>query len=105
PRIFAEERAMRTIRKSTPSPLEAGDAPPLDFTKCANRPLDLEDEALPGNGRPGLSRTRAMTNKGWNVLRPKDEDPTPLYLQVARKLAHAINAGRWQAEEALPPDR
>jgi GntR family transcriptional regulator len=44
-------------------------------------------------------------NKGWTALRPKDDDPTPLYLQVARKLADAINAGRWQAEEAIPPER
>jgi len=41
----------------------------------------------------------------WNELKPRDDDPTPLYLQLARKIADAINAGRWQAEEALPSER
>jgi GntR family transcriptional regulator len=44
-------------------------------------------------------------NKPWSLLRPNSEDPTPLYLQLAHKLADEINAGRWKAEEALPPER
>jgi len=44
-------------------------------------------------------------NKRLTALRPNGADPTPLYLQVARRLAEAINAGYWRAEEALPPER
>jgi GntR family transcriptional regulator len=44
-------------------------------------------------------------NKGWSSFRPNGDNPTPLYLQLAHKLADAINAGRWQAEEALPSER
>jgi GntR family transcriptional regulator len=44
-------------------------------------------------------------NKRFQALRPNGDDPTPLYLQVARKLADAINAGQWRAEQALPPER
>jgi GntR family transcriptional regulator len=44
-------------------------------------------------------------NKRWNGLRPNSQDPTPLYIQLAHKLAEAINAGRWQAEKALPSER
>jgi DNA-binding GntR family transcriptional regulator len=36
---------------------------------------------------------------------PEGESTTPLYLQLARKLAEAINAGWWQADEALPSER
>jgi GntR family transcriptional regulator len=46
-----------------------------------------------------------VTNKRWSVLKPNPADPTPLYLQVSRKLAAAIHEGQWQAEEALPPER
>lgn len=31
--------------------------------------------------------------------------PTPLYLQLASKLAEDIRAGKWHAGEALPPER
>jgi GntR family transcriptional regulator len=44
-------------------------------------------------------------SKEWNGFRPDSASPTPLYLQLAHKLADAINAGRWQAEEALPSER
>jgi GntR family transcriptional regulator len=44
-------------------------------------------------------------NKRFQALRPNGDDPTPLYLQVARRLADAINAGEWRAEQALPPER
>jgi GntR family transcriptional regulator len=44
-------------------------------------------------------------NKRLNLLRPNSEDPTPLYLQLAHKLAEAINEGRWQADKALPSER
>ncbi|HXU70819.1 MAG TPA: GntR family transcriptional regulator [Polyangia bacterium] len=43
--------------------------------------------------------------KGWSSFRPDADNPTPLYLQLAHKLADAINGGRWQAEEALPSER
>ncbi|MBV8656372.1 MAG: GntR family transcriptional regulator [Burkholderiales bacterium] len=39
------------------------------------------------------------------ALRPDAESSTPLYLQVANKLSSAINAGQWQADEALPSER
>ena len=45
------------------------------------------------------------SDKRLQTLRPNGDDPTPLYLQVARKLGDAINAGQWRAEEALPPER
>jgi GntR family transcriptional regulator len=44
-------------------------------------------------------------SKNWNVLRPNSQEPTPMYLQLAHKLAEAINAGRWHAGEALPSER
>jgi GntR family transcriptional regulator len=44
-------------------------------------------------------------SKGWNTFRPSSDNPTPLYLQLAHKLADAINEGRWQADEALPSER
>ena len=47
----------------------------------------------------------SANNQRFQALRPDGDDPTPLYLQVARRLADAINAGQWRAEEALPPER
>jgi len=41
----------------------------------------------------------------WQALKPDEAQSTPLYLQFARKLADAINAGWWQADEALPSER
>jgi DNA-binding transcriptional regulator YhcF (GntR family) len=41
----------------------------------------------------------------WQALKPDETQSTPLYLQFARKLADAINAGWWQADEALPSER
>ncbi|NLR74726.1 MULTISPECIES: GntR family transcriptional regulator [Leeia] len=39
------------------------------------------------------------------ALRPDEDNATPLYLQFSQKLAAAINAGVWQADEALPSER
>jgi len=39
------------------------------------------------------------------ALRPDESLSTPLYLQLARSLESAINAGQWRAEEALPSER
>ncbi|MBV8048602.1 MAG: GntR family transcriptional regulator [Paludibacterium sp.] len=41
----------------------------------------------------------------WTALLLDETANTPLYLQLARKLAEAINAGWWQADEALPSER
>lgn len=41
----------------------------------------------------------------WQALKPDEAQSTPLYLQFARKLAEAINAGWWLADEALPSER
>lgn len=41
----------------------------------------------------------------WCSFRPDQALATPLYLQVARKLSEAINAGHWRADEALPSER
>jgi GntR family transcriptional regulator len=41
----------------------------------------------------------------WQALKPDETITTPLYLQLARKLADAINAGWWQADEAMPSER
>ncbi len=38
-------------------------------------------------------------------LMPEADEVTPRYLQVARKLASAIQAGSWKPNEALPPER
>jgi len=38
-------------------------------------------------------------------LVPQEHDATPLYLQVARKLGSAIQAGDWKPGEALPAER
>lgn len=45
-----------------------------------------------------------MDNR-WNSLKPDETESTPLYLQFSRRLADAINAGWWQADEALPSER
>ncbi|AXT48539.1 MULTISPECIES: GntR family transcriptional regulator [Chromobacterium] len=45
-----------------------------------------------------------MENR-WLALKPDETLTTPLYLQLSRKLADAINAGWWQADEALPSER
>jgi GntR family transcriptional regulator len=39
------------------------------------------------------------------ALRPREDDPAPLYLQLANKLAEAIHAGKWQAGESVPSER
>lgn len=41
----------------------------------------------------------------FKALKLDDTADTPLYLQLARKLAEAIHAGWWQASEALPSER
>jgi GntR family transcriptional regulator len=44
-------------------------------------------------------------NSRWVALQLDDAASTPLYLQLAGKLAEAIHAGWWQANEALPSER
>jgi GntR family transcriptional regulator len=39
------------------------------------------------------------------LLRLDESDATPLYMQLARKLTSAIDAGQWLAGEALPSER
>lgn len=43
--------------------------------------------------------------KSLLVLKPDDNNPTPLYLQFSRKLEEAINTGFWKTDEALPSER
>ncbi len=38
-------------------------------------------------------------------FKPDTESATPLYLQLANKLANGIHAGLWQPDEALPSER
>ena len=38
-------------------------------------------------------------------LKPDPTDPTPLYLQLATKLAQAVREGRFRVDEALPSER
>jgi len=38
-------------------------------------------------------------------FRPDLQAASPLYVQLAQKLAQAIRAGQWQADEALPSER
>lgn len=38
-------------------------------------------------------------------LKPDESDATPIYLQVARGLAAAIQAGQWRVGDALPSER
>ncbi|BCQ22107.1 UTRA domain-containing protein [Caballeronia sp. NK8] len=42
---------------------------------------------------------------GWQDLTPDARSDTPLYLQLASRLATAIHAGSWTAGEALPSER
>jgi GntR family transcriptional regulator len=44
-------------------------------------------------------------DKRWRELVPDAQNDTPLYLQLAAKLATAIHAGAWSAGEALPSER
>lgn len=46
-----------------------------------------------------------MNDTRWLLLKPDDALATPLYLQLAKKLAEAINSGWWRAHEALPSER
>ena len=46
-----------------------------------------------------------MNKRMINELKTSARDATPLYLQLARKLAAAIRNGRYQAHEALPSER
>lgn len=41
----------------------------------------------------------------WRDLAPDAQNSTPLYLQLAARLATAIHAGAWSAGEALPSER
>ncbi|SAK41770.1 GntR family transcriptional regulator [Caballeronia catudaia] len=41
----------------------------------------------------------------WEPLRPDAQSDTPLYLQLASRLAAAIHADNWTAGEALPSER
>ena len=41
----------------------------------------------------------------WRELAPDAQNNTPLYLQLAARLATAIHAGTWSAGEALPSER
>jgi GntR family transcriptional regulator len=45
-----------------------------------------------------------MENR-WQDLMPDASNCTPLYLQLAARLATAIHAGSWNAGEALPSER
>ncbi|CEJ96338.1 Predicted transcriptional regulator of N-Acetylglucosamine utilization, GntR family [Caballeronia glathei] len=44
-------------------------------------------------------------DKRWRELVSDAQNDTPLYLQLAAKLATAIHAGAWSAGEALPSER
>lgn len=46
-----------------------------------------------------------MNLKKLSVLQPDPSIPTPLYLQIANKLAMAIQAGYWLANQPLPSER
>ena len=41
----------------------------------------------------------------WLDLKLDESADTPLYLQLAAKLAKEINASRWSAGEVLPSER
>lgn len=46
-----------------------------------------------------------MTHNDLTALKPDPEQPTPLYMQLGRRLTEAIRAGWWQPNEALPSER
>lgn len=46
-----------------------------------------------------------MNDKALFDFRPDPEDGNPLYLQVARMLSNAINAGHFKVNDALPAER
>jgi len=43
--------------------------------------------------------------KSLPTLKPDPDLPTPLYMQLGRRLAEAIRSGWWQPNEALPSER
>lgn len=46
-----------------------------------------------------------MKKNRITALKPNENDASPLYLQLARKLADSIRDGRFQSHEALPSER
>jgi GntR family transcriptional regulator len=52
-----------------------------------------------------MAVTRKRRDARLDELRPEADETTPRYLQVARKLASAIEAGTWKPNEALPAER
>ena len=52
-----------------------------------------------------IMNTDNFTAIQWAVFALDDAADTPLYLQLADKLASAIHSGRWQASQALPSER
>ena len=61
---------------------------------------------MPANQFVGTFRRIVQMNKKLIAeLKPRMHDASPLYLQLARKLADAVRKGRFQAHEALPSER
>ncbi|MGH8446979.1 MAG: GntR family transcriptional regulator, partial [Solimonas sp.] len=50
-------------------------------------------------------KSKAPSDPRLKALLPEAGDSTPRYLQLARKLAEAIEAGQWQPGDALPAER
>jgi GntR family transcriptional regulator len=53
-------------------------------------------------------RSRAlwcMTSAELELLKPSDIDPSPKYLQIARKMVDLIETNVWPAEQGLPSER
>src|SRR5574341_299771 len=55
-------------------------------------------------GRPFAARMRAMTDPVLE-FRPDPQASSPLYVQLAHKLAQLIREGDYRADEALPSER
>jgi GntR family transcriptional regulator len=46
-----------------------------------------------------------MTPNDIRLLRPNERDPSPKYLQIARKMADLIESQTWPAEHGIPSER
>lgn len=65
----------------------------------------MRSEPLAAPAEPSSLTPRASGAVRWQDIEPDAHSETPLYLQLARKLAAAIRSGTWKPGDALPSER